>query len=270
MSILVTVASIGVFVSKSAFAGPEVSVMTSSSIPPYAIAAQNNGIVVDVLTSAFAWEGVSVRFLYASNRRVAQEFDEGHVDGVYNLPCTEDRTERFFSVPIIDYAPVVVTLESNHLSINRIEDLDGKRLVAFQRARDFLPQAAQALVEADHSYSEVSDQSLQVEMLLAGHADAIIIDERIFTYYYQRTIRALTTSDRINIHHLFLPMRRCAVFRSKSNRDVANRGIEHVRATGEYDLILARYKSEHSLPVVSLASDPMSDPNGRQTRPMGH
>lgn len=224
-------------------AGGTVKLITSASIPPYVIVDKDRGIVTDLMREAFVTEGDALQLVYATNRRAEEELLNRHVDGLYNIPCAAGGT-WFYSQPLVEYQNVVVTLESAHLEINNLRDLADTQLVAFQNAPLFLGPDFGAMARTNPNYQEVSHQALQVEMLFGGHAQAIVLDRRIFMYYFRRSATAQKSADHYVIHSLFPLMTRCAAFNDKDLRDALNRGLRKLRENGDYQRIVARYVAE--------------------------
>src|SRR3569833_398062 len=193
-------------------AGQKLKIVASSSIAPYVIAQADRGLVVDILRRSLAADGYTVSMEYAPNRRAKQEFVAGHTDGIYNIPCGTDHADFFYSAPIIDYQNVVVTADPPRARINTLGDLAHVTLVAFQSAPEFLGPEIGAIARANPAYQEVADQASQVDMLLSGHADAIVLDQRIFTYFYQHPRPGAPKRAGYRIVPMFPPMPRCAAF----------------------------------------------------------
>jgi polar amino acid transport system substrate-binding protein len=230
-----------ILLASNAFADRPVRLLTSPSIPPYAIASDNSGAVVELLKEALSLQGLSLQLGYASNRRLEQMISGRRVDGVYNLPCESDDNGIYYSMPIVDYHNIVVTRDASHLQVDRISDLAHARVVAFQNAPKYLPPEASTLARDNPQYREVADQSLQIEMLSAGHADAIILDSQIFHYYVSRTRLSHADDAHYAVHAIFPPAPRCAAFSNASLRDAVNLGLQQLHSNGEYDRILAKY-----------------------------
>jgi len=194
LTIWLMVMSIGSVLSK------DLTLYTSSSIPPYVIAESDNGIAVDIVRAAFALKGYKVQFLVAPNRRVEKQLTEGKADGAFNLP-QKRIVNVFYSQPVLYYDDLAVSLASSHLQIDKLEDLAGKRIIGFQNAPKFIGEKFAEIVLNNLAYSEVGDQELQVRMLYAGdRTDVIVLDRNIFYI--------ISTSKKI---HRIRPDRMCSI-----------------------------------------------------------
>lgn len=227
--------------------GRDLLIATSSSIPPYVITDQHRGIVVEVLQEALLPRGHQIEFVYAPNRRVEHMIKERQVDGVYNL-AANSLENVFYSEAIIDYHNVVITLADFPRPIDSIEALKGLRVMVFQNAPKFLGPELGKLIEDGHDFPEVSNQRSQVLMLFRGRADAIIIERRIFEYFYNQLRSSGEISGRYRIHTLFPPAPRYAAFIDKDTRDRFNEGLQELKDSGRLQAIIERYLGKPSEP----------------------
>lgn len=218
----------------------ELTMITSSSIPPYVMAEENRGIVVDLIREALAFSGYRVRFIYSTNKRLEAELLSRRVDGAYNFPAGE-WPGLYTSESIIDYQNVVVTLASRNLRIEGVDDLAGLRVAAFQNSALFLGEAYGAMSAANPHHEELSNQKSQVYMLYRGYTDAIVLDARIFQHYFQVLERELFLEPNHRFHNLFPPASRHALFVDKDIRDRFDAGLRQLRSMNRYDAIVQRY-----------------------------
>jgi len=215
-------------------------IATSSSIPPYVITDQHRGIVVEILQQALAPYGHQIEFIYAPNRRVAHMVEEQQVDGVFNLAWGALKRVHY-SDPIIDYHNVVITRDTFNKPIITLDDLNGLRVVVFQNAPQFLGEEFTRILERNPSFQEVSNQRSQVLMLFSGRADAIIMERRIFDYFYQDMIARGEIGGGYKVHPLFAPAARYAAFTRETLRDQFNEGLAQLHKEGRIQKIIDSY-----------------------------
>lgn len=227
----------------------ELLIATSSSIPPYVITDQHRGIVVEIIQQALQPRGYQVEFVYAPNRRVQHMIEERKVDGVYNL-AADALQEVHYSKPIISYQNVAITLETFPHSIQRVDDLTEHRVVVFQNAAKFLGPEFERLIDAGYNFPEVSNQRSQVLMLFRKRADVIIMERRIFEYFYSELSSSGEIGGDYVMHPIFEPAPRYAAFLDKTIRDHFNAGLAQLQADGSLDKIINNY----------LGSTPLSAP----------
>lgn len=218
----------------------ELLIATSSSIPPYVISGQHRGIVVDIIQEALADKGYRVDYVYAPNRRVERLLEDRQVDGVYNL-AEGALSGVFFSDPVVDYHNVAITLPDAPWVITSLSDLEGLRVVVFQNAAKFLGHEFEQLMNSHRAFPEVSNQRSQVLMLFRGRADVIIMEQRIFEYFYHQLTHIGEVGGGYRIHELFPPAPRYAAFVDQQVRDDFNNGLANLRQSGRWQHIINGY-----------------------------
>ena len=218
----------------------ELLIATSASIPPFAIAGDDSGIVVDIMRAALTEQGYRVNFTYAPNQRLAMELARGKVDGVYNLPLGLIENVHY-SEPVIVYLNVAITLQAEALDISSIEDLATLRVTGFQNATVFLGDDFALMAQSNPRYTEVSHQRSQLAQLFQGHTDVIVLDWSIFTYLRQILADSMDTSTPIRVHQLLPPMERFAAFVDPGVRDDFNSGLRALHETSQYEAIVRHY-----------------------------
>jgi polar amino acid transport system substrate-binding protein len=87
----------------------------------------------------------------------------------------------------------------DELTIQYPADLSTMTVIAFQGASQALGADFQDAVKQNTAYQETVDQQAQVDMLLHGRANAIVLDRNIFTYHQQN----LPELPAVTMHELF-------------------------------------------------------------------
>jgi hypothetical protein len=96
-----------------------------SALPLYVKDDPRQGLVPEIVTRAFATQGIQCRFIRSNNKRMETEVEaELQMRG---LPEFRSITRKFFSDPVIEFENVAVTLSDKHLQINSLSDLSGKK-----------------------------------------------------------------------------------------------------------------------------------------------
>lgn len=225
----------------------ELVIATSSSIPPFVIP-EDRGIVIDIMREALAQSGHQLAFIFAPNRRVTYELENGRVDGVFNLP-EGGMQGVFFSSPVVEYQNVAITLSRNKLDLKQVADLKPLRIAAFQNAPVFLGEAFASLVRHHPAYLEVSNQRSQLSLLYTGRVDVIVMERRIFEYFRAHAGDDLDVSADVRIHPLFPAAPRFAAFRDIYIRDLFNQGLAALRDSGRYQAIIDSYLTPGQAPA---------------------
>jgi len=224
----------------TALAAKELLIATSSSIPPYVISDQHRGIAVEILQEALAHSGHQVEFVYAPNLRVERLLKEQQVDGVFNL-AYEAIPNVHYSLPVIDYHNIAITLPSYPGKIEQLHDLDGVRLTLFQNSAKFLGEDFGQLLERNPHFHEVSSQRSQLKMLFRGRTDVIIMEKRIFEFFYRELLASGEIGGDYHTHDVFPIASRYAAFNQKSLRDEFNEGLKELERSGRKEAIIEQY-----------------------------
>jgi len=212
------------------------------SKPPFVI--ENNkhysGIQLDLITEIFAVENQPVSFIHLPLARSFSTVNKWHSDGTITLPTTHKQKNVFISDAYISYQNVAITLIEDNLTIDELDDLSGKNIIAFQTARKFLgSDYIQAIKNAEY-YQEMADQIKQIELLYIKRTQVLILDINILKHFLSNH-RELKYNKPYKVHRLFSTRVYAAGFKSKAVRDQFNRGLSVIKANGKYQKILDKY-----------------------------
>ncbi|MDD3311562.1 transporter substrate-binding domain-containing protein [Pseudodesulfovibrio sp.] len=222
-------------------------------LPPYVIRENNQGLEVEIIQQALAVSGRSPVFVYLPNLRLPMELSRGTLDAVaanlsYDLG-RETGLPVFHSAETLAYHNYAITLAEKGLVVNRLGDLLGRRVLAFQNAHKYLgPEFRQVTAELA-CYRELADQSLHVGMLYADRADILISDKRIF-YYWRKKLaespqaKGLGLDRPLTFHDVFPPSPRAVFFMNRELRDDFDRGLNEIRKRGEIKALCLKYLGE--------------------------
>lgn len=220
----------------------EVVVAIGLSIPPYVIAAEKRGMEYDVVKEALALEGHTMKPDFQPLARVVKALQNGTVDAALTqIPGMTAGTA--LSEVYITYRNFAITLDSRDLRIDSPADLADKSVLAFQNAHRYLGDEYRRAVEANPRYREEANQQTQPILLFHDRIDVVVADHNIFRWFALRpeVTAKVDTTRPIRMHALFPPTEYRVAFRDPALRDDFNRGLAKLRASGEYDRIVARY-----------------------------
>lgn len=115
--------------------GKDVVMAFSQEIPPYTFETNNNGIEIDIITSALAYKGHKLVPVYFPLGRVPIAFSNNAVDAAMG-DMGVDLTSKggFYTNPAVIYDKVFITLKSRNISIKRPSDLNPHLVASFQGA----------------------------------------------------------------------------------------------------------------------------------------
>jgi polar amino acid transport system substrate-binding protein len=243
----------------------EVKVGVSFSIPPYVIQETNSGLELDILRSALAVKGHSAIIQYRPLARTFHELKEGKLDAIINTK--KNMLEGvFYSDIVIRFQNCAISLKDNHFNIEKIEDMQDKSIVAFQRASILLGDRFTNMANHNTQYSEQTNQKLQVYMLMKQRTDLVVMDKNIFIYFLRQSYNAgkLTKKEvqqEAICHKVFPPTPYRFAFLNADIRDDFNFGLAHIQQNGTLLAIQEKYQRLLSLNLdegvtIRLAASP--------------
>lgn len=220
----------------------EVVMAVGRSLPPYIIVDEWRGLEYDVVREAMALEGHTLKPKFVSFARVVKELEDGQVDAAMTMR-PDSGVKAFYSDSHVTYRNVAITLAKHNLTIDRIEDLAGKSVLAFQNAATYLGPAYHKAVEGNPRYREEARQGVQPTLLFLDRVEVVVADRFIFGWFaHDPEVRAKAdTSQTIRIHPIFPPTDYHVAFHDASLRDSFNHGLRKLRENGTYDRIIQRY-----------------------------
>lgn len=220
-------------------------VAASSFLPPYIVKQSNSGIQIEILKAALQAQGIADPTIhYMSNKRAEQQLLQGKVDIVLNFPPTAI-ADIYKSEPLVMYQNVAISLATNEFAINSVFDLAGKSVLAFQNAINFIEQPFKSVSENLASYDEVVNQEAQVDHLMKGWVDVIIIERRVFLFYLEKYKQSSKVLPFV-VHPIFKEAPRPAYFSNKALKDSFNLGLGKIIESGEYQAIIRLDGTEYA------------------------
>lgn len=243
----------------------EIKMGVSLSIPPYVIQATNSGLELELLNQALAVKGHTTSIHYLPLARTFHELKEGKIDGTINIK--EGMIDNvFYSNVAITFQNCAISLESNQLHINSIEDLNNKQVVAFQRASSLLGEEFANMVKTNSAYQEQARQVLQVYMLMKRRADVVVMNKNIFKYYLKQAYLEgkLTEKDlkqQAICHQIFPATEYKFAFLSEQIWDDFNAGLKQITQDGSVAALQEKYRRLMSFDNEAEASTKLIETN---------
>lgn len=252
---MILVALCVVILSPLAGSARTVKVGIGFALPPYVLRESDSGLEVEIVREAFRRVGHDVEFVYLPNLRLPVEFAEGSVDCVvankaYNLASDSGRPV-YPSFETLAYRNYAITLKRSGHVIRSLDDLCDKRVLGFKNATKYLGEKYAEAVGKNGDYSELSDQSLQVRMLLSGRVQVVISDKRIFKWWRKQLANEsvatnLELSAPVSFHPVFPPAPRTVHFGDANLRNAFNQAVRSMRTDGRFQAIMDDYlDNEH-------------------------
>lgn len=208
--------------------------------PPYVFENQARGLEHDIVMAAAQRGGLAPVAYYAPMERLNLMLSKGQLDVI---ATTSERSGGviFYSDAYIRYQNVAVALRSRNLDIQRISDLVGYSVNAFQRARFLLGSEYQAMAENNPRYREEAFQIARNRMLYSGRVDVVVTDMRILRYFNREVYAQVDVSQPLTLFPIFAPTDYRLGCRQQADCERLNQGLAAIRESGEYTAIERRY-----------------------------
>ncbi|HSC85146.1 MAG TPA: transporter substrate-binding domain-containing protein [Pseudomonas sp.] len=208
--------------------------------PPYVFENEARGLEYDIVAAAAKAAGFSLEVRYEPMERLHLALRRGDLDGIATT-SSRSGIEAFYSATYIHYHNAAVALSARRYRITSIADLGRYSISAFQRARHLLGPEFQAMADANPRYREEALQINRNRLLYSGRVEVVVGDPRILGYLNQQVADQVEIHQPITWYFIFPPTPYSVGFRDQEQRDRFDRGLEAIRASGEYLQIEQRY-----------------------------
>lgn len=208
--------------------------------PPFIVEENGKGMQLDLIREALALSDIDVKFTHMPLGRNITGFQRMNADGVITLLPDYQHPGLHLSKPYISYQNVAISLVEKQFSIEKISDLSNKNIMAFQNAKKFLGDEYNETVAYSMDYREVHDQHKQIEMLFLRRVEVIIMDINIFKWFLKHQNDVIYNKP-FTVHYIFNEREYSIGFKSKEVRDKFDQGIQMMRESGSYQVIIDNY-----------------------------
>lgn len=233
--------AIAVTVSLSGHAnGATLAVSVGWNKPPYVIEENDTGFEIELVRAIFNKMGYRLSFIYVPFARSHYLLEKGKIDVAMTLNPRMQINAEQLSHSYINYHNAVISLKGRGLSFTSIDDLASISFVGFQNASIVLGERYALAAARSPFYLELPDQSHQVEMLLKGRVDAVVMDVNIFNYL-SRSIMQQAHIDNVDIHPLFATSHYHLGFKDITLKEQFNRTLIDFKASLAYQALINKY-----------------------------
>jgi len=223
----------------------ELKIGFTPDIPPFIIG--EKGLEVDIVRSALQYKGHTFKMKRYPYKRLQIAVSKMGLDGAAAVRKTEG-DGVFYSDDFIAFQNVAITKKKSGIVLEKISDLKGKSILAWQNAhRDLGKEFEDMFSPATNSphrkkYDEIPIQRNQNMMFWKERADVIVIDETIFLWYRNQLSEQVNTTEEVIFHNIFDNETHFQVaFKDQRIRDDFNEGLRHLRESGIYQQLLDKY-----------------------------
>lgn len=218
-----------------------ISISVGWNKPPYVIESLHSGFELDMVSAIFTNMGHTVSYVYVPFGRSNTLIKVGKVDAALTMNTRMDTANLALSDPYISYQNAAISLKGRSLEINTIADLKKHTIVAFQNASVVLGDEYQEAATQSPLYLELPDQRKQVEMLLKGKVDFVVMDINIFNYL-SRELIGRSHMENVVIHRLFPKTSYQIAFTEQKLMLEFNRAMKAFKQSDDYQRLITKYE----------------------------
>lgn len=240
-------------------------IMFSSDAPPHMIAATASGIDIDIVKTILTEMGHKVSIEFSPLKRAMAQVKKKEADIFLPTFFQEDSEQLYISDAFIQYRPMIFSLKSQALVIEKFADLKGLRMVSFQGATGYFGEEFKSITEQT-SYTELHDMSKLPELLLMARYDVVVLDYYIFYYFlkmYQEQSELASTelfpivdnySSLVMRHDLIPQVNAYVGFNNETLRNQFNINLKQFLNDNRHNKIIEKYIGTISSRIFVLNS----------------
>jgi len=227
--------------SRAGFAAP-LLVGFGTHKPPYVFEDEDSGLDYELVEAAMAQAGLEMKPHYAPLERLHRMLQHQELDAMATTNQTSG-VSAHYSYIYIEYQNIAVTLKHRNITLDTVGDLAGYSISAFQRARFVLGPEFTTMTAKNPRYREEARQITRNLLLYAGRVDVMIGDRRIIRAFNSEIADRVDVSQPVTEHSLFPPTGYRVGFADAALRDRFDKGLDAIRANGQYRAITRRYEA---------------------------
>ncbi len=238
-------ALLAVCASLAAQAAEIVRVGFPESIPPWVRVDNRPGIAVELLTEALRSEGVTVEPAFFPFSRRVSAYRLGELDALYDVSPALQHQHLLYgytSRALHSFNNVVIALQKRQLKLDRLQDMQPLRVIAWGGAQADIPGGYDVeQAKAAGKYSELDNQTTQLQALFLGRCDAILADRLIFEWNRHQLGGQQPA---VSMYPLLASKAATVLWQDPTMRQRFENGLRRIKQDGRYDAIYHRYQSE--------------------------
>lgn len=217
--------------------------LVNHSWPPYSGKnLLNQGLAIDIATTALHRSGYSTQFQLAPWKRALLGTIEGHYDILITTSYSQKRSEKvLYSEPFLTHKVSFIQRSGSDHTFKNLTDLNGLTVGVidgyiyepnFDKANNFVKE-------------KTDSDALALKMLIAGRIDLVIIDNLVAAYTLKQEI-SIDTQDveilpnPLNVKKLYIIIRKTKIGHEKIISDF-NQSLLEMRSDGTYAEILKKH-----------------------------
>ena len=207
----------------------ELSIAVSCAEPPYYKFDGIEGREWELVSTALSNAGHKARLYYLDVAEGFLALQKGMIDGVWvccNIQVPPDG--HYLSAPLLPRQIVAISLASNNLQIDTVEDLTGKTAAFHPSLHATMEPEIKRITAINPLVQSVSNHELLAMFLYNGRIEVLISERGVFEYHRQRVSPQTDTEQPIVFHEIFPVQYPRLVFRDQILRDKFDRAWKNL------------------------------------------
>lgn len=221
--------------------GNKLNVVVGINKPPYIIKSNKSGFELDLIREILKRMGYAPHYIFAPNGRSINLLSKSGFD--IAITINEDAVKDkniYLSEPYIKYHNHAISLKSNNLKVEKIEDLSNYSVAGFNNARKMLGEVFNEMSKENERYTEITSQLAQAKMLIKDRVDFIVCDINIFNFMKDK----IRHNRKFQYHSIFpLTEYRIASF-DKLLIERFNEKLKEYKLEKDYQRLIKKYFKE--------------------------
>jgi polar amino acid transport system substrate-binding protein len=214
--------------------------------PPYVVPAIDSGFEIELMQQMLSIMGYEMSVVYVPYGRTYEITNQIKADIGLTLISEIGVASELLTDPYVVYQNVAVSLKQQKIQLTKVAELQNYSLVAFQNANKILGADFAQASKASPLYFELPDQLRQVELLLQGKIEVIVMDVNIFKHF-AKVLTGNNQISEVNVHSLFPSTYYRAVIASADLRQTFNQEFSKYIKTEQYAELLKKYDMPYLL-----------------------
>ena len=212
----------------------QVLVISTHYSPPWSFD-DCTGAEIDVIKLAFKEVGISVVCSFSSYARLVQNFVDLKVQFASPVIKMEgDQVGAFYSANFVPYVDVIASFENKTITL---EDLADSKIVAYQKAQQYLGSDFLKATQTATIYRELPGRDEQIKMLARKRVDYIVGEKNILNTLANQ----LFPDKKLYINLVLQKWDIRASSHQKATMDKFNQGLLAIRKKGLIQKTFERY-----------------------------
>ncbi len=193
-----------------------------------------DGIEYQLVSRIFSRAGYQVEYEMHSYSRLLKQFADQKLDCA--SPVAVNVAGASYSQPYLPFKDVAVSLAGHNIALTSLQELAGKRVVAYQQARQVLGAEFRQAVDLA-SYVEMAERERQLELLFSNRVDVVVGEQRVLLHLAAQ----LAPQYKLRVHELFVEQAYPAACWQPELTAVFDQGLQQMAQNGELEHLLRLY-----------------------------